>query len=131
MKKTASALTLFVFLLALSGGMSFSQQVDLSGTWVGPTEVPDASEPDMLTLVLKKEEGTYSGTISDSMGMLQDAEIEDVEFKDNTLTFTFQVDAGGAYLSVTTSLTLKGDKMSGYWETDDGNSATIELERKK
>jgi hypothetical protein len=131
MKKTASALTLFVFLLVLSCGMSFSQQVDLSGTWVGPTEVPDASEPDMLTLVLKKEEGTYSGTISDSMGMLQDAEIEDVEFKDNTLTFTFQVDAGGAYLSVTTSLTLKGDKMSGYWETDDGNSATIELERKK
>ena len=131
MKKTASALTLFVFLLALSGGMSFSQQVDLSGTWVGPTEVPDAPEPDMLTLVLKKEEGTYSGTITDSMGMLQNTEIEDVEFKDNTLTFTFQVDTGGEYLSVTTSLTLKGDKMSGYWETDDGNSATIELERKK
>ena len=131
MKKTASALTLFVFLLALSGGMSFSQQVDLSGTWVGPTEVPDAPEPDMLTLVLKKEEGTYSGTITDSMGMLQNTEIEDVEFKDNTLTFTFQVDTGGEYLSVTTSLTLKGDKMSGYWETDDGNSATVELERKK
>ena len=131
MKKTASALTLFVFLLALSGGMSFSQQVDLSGTWVGPTEVPDASEPDMLTLVLKKEEGTYSGTISDSMGMLQDAEIEDVEFKDNTLTFTFQVDAGGAYLTVHTSLTVKGDKMSGYWETGEGESAPIELEKKK
>ena len=131
MKKTASALTLFVFLLALSGGMSFSQQVDLSGTWVGPTEVPDAPEPDMLTLVLKKEEGTYSGTITDSMGMLQNTEIEDVEFKDNTLTFTFQVDTGGEYLSVTTSLTLKGDKMSGYWETDDGTSATVELERKK
>jgi hypothetical protein len=131
MKKTASALTLFAFLLVLSCGMSFSQQADFSGTWVGSTEVPDAEELDILTLVLKKEEGKYSGTITDSMGMLQNTEIEGVEIKDNTITFTFQVDTGEEYLSVTTSLTLKGDKMSGYWETDDGNSATIELERKK
>jgi hypothetical protein len=85
----------------------------------------------MLTLVLKKEEGTYSGTIADSMGMLQNTEIEDVEFKDNTLTFTFQVDTGGEYLSVTTSLTLKGGKLIGYWEADDGSSATVEMEREK
>ena len=131
MKKTASALTLFVFLLVLSCGMSFSQQADLSGTWIGSTEVPDAAEPDMLTLVLKKEEGKYSGTITDSMGMLQETKIENVELKDNTLTFTFQVDAGGAYLTVSASLTVKGDKMSGYWETDGGDSAPIEMERKK
>jgi len=131
MKKTASALTLFAFLLVFSFGMSFSQQADLSGTWVGSTEVPDAVEPDKLTLVLKKEEGKYSGTITDSMGMLQDTEIEDVEFKDNTLTFTFQVDTGEEYLTVSASLTVKGDKMSGYWETYDGDSASIEMERKK
>jgi hypothetical protein len=130
MKKTASALTLFVFLLVLSCGMSFSQQADLSGTWVGLTEVPDAVEPDMLTLVLKKEERKYYGTITDSLGMLQDTEIEDVEFKDNTLTFTFQVDTGEEYATVSASLTVKGDKLIGYWETE-GDSASIELERKK
>jgi hypothetical protein len=130
MKKTASALALFAFLLVLSCGMSFSQQADLSGTWVGSTEVPDAVELDKLTLVLKKEEGKYYGTITDSLGMLQDTEIEDVEFKDNTLTFTFQADTGEEYVTVSTSLTVKGDKMSGYWETE-GDSASIELERKK
>ncbi len=130
MKKTSSALALFAFLLVLSCGMSFSQQADLSGTWVGSTEVPDAVELDKLTLVLKKEDGKYSGTITDSMGMLLDTEIEDVEFKDNTLTFTFQVDTGEEYATVSTSLTVKGDKMSGYWETE-GDSASIELERKK
>lgn len=83
------------------------------------------------TLVLKKEEGKYSGTITDSMGMLQDTEIEDVEFKDNTLTFTFQVDAGAESITVYASLTVNKDKMSGYWESADGNSASIELERKK
>jgi hypothetical protein len=130
MKKTASALALFTFLLVLSCGLSFSQQADLSGTWVGSTEVPDAVELDKLTMVLKKEEGKYSGTITDSLGMLQDTEIEDVEFKDNTLTFTFQADTGEEYVTVSTSLTVKGDKMSGYWETE-GDSASIELERKK
>jgi len=131
MKKTASALTLFVFLLVLSCGMSFSQQADFSGTWVGPTEVPDAPEPDILTLVLKKEEGKYIGTISDSMGMLLDTEIEGVEIKDNTISFNFQVDAGGNYMTVNTSLTLKEGKLIGYWEIDDGSSATVEMERKK
>jgi hypothetical protein len=131
MKKTASALTLFVFLLVLSCGMSFSQQADLSGTWVGSTEVPDAVELDKLTMVLKKEEGKYSGTITDSMGMLQNTEIEGVEFKDNTFIFTCPVNTGGEYITVYMSLTVKGDTMSGYWETDDGNSATVEMERKK
>lgn len=131
MKKIASALTLFAFLLVLSCGMSFSQQADLSGTWVGSTEVPDSPEPDMLTLVLKKEEGKYSGTITDSLGMLQDTEIEDVELKDNTLTFTFQANNGEEFITVYASLTVKGDKLSGYWESEDGNSASIEMERKK
>ncbi len=131
MKKTSSALTLFAFLLVFSFGMSFSQQAELSGTWVGSTEVPDAPEPDKLSLVLKKEEGKYSGTITDSMGMLQDTEIEDVEFKDNTLTFTFQVDTGEEYITVHASLTVKGDKLIGHWETADGNSASIEMERQK
>ncbi len=131
MKKTASALALLAFLLVLSCGLSFSQQADLSGTWVGSTEVPDAVELDKLTMVLKKEEGKYYGTITDSLGMLQNTEIENVEFKDNTITFTFQADNGEELITVYASLTVKGDTMSGYWETDDGNSASVEMERKK
>ncbi len=131
MKKTTSILTLFVFLLILSCGMSFSQQADLSGTWVGSTEVPDAVELDKLTMVLKKEEGKYYGTITDSLGMLQEAKIENVELKDNTLTFTFQADTGEQYVKVYASMTVKGDKMSGSWSTDEGESAPIEMERKK
>ena len=131
MKKTASALALLAFLLVLSCGLSFSQQADLSGTWVGSTEVPDAVELDKLTMVLKKEEGKYSGTITDSMGMLQNTEIEGVEIKDNTITFNFQADNGEELITVYASLTIKGDKLSGHWESADGNSASIEMERKK
>ncbi len=131
MKKSTSFMALLAFLLAFSSGISFSQEVDITGTWKGETEVPDASEPDKLTLVIEKTEGKYSATITDSMGMLQDEKCEDIELKDNTLTFKFNVFTGEEYLSVYTTLTVEGDKMSGYWETEDGNSATIELERSK
>ncbi len=124
-------MALLAFLLAFSNGISFSQEVDITGTWKGETEVPDASEPDKLTLVIEKIEGKYTGTISDSMGMLQEEKCEDIELKDDTLTFKFNVFTGEEYLSVYTTLTVEGDKMSGYWETEDGNSAAIELERSK
>lgn len=131
MKKATSFMALLAFLLACSSGISFSQEVDITGTWKGETEVPDAPEPDKLTLVIEKIEGKYTGTISDSMGMLQEEKCEDIELKDNILTLNFLVFTGEEYLSVYTTLTVEGDKMSGYWETEDGSSAAIELERSK
>ena len=130
MKRTVSILSLLAFLLVLSYGISFCQEVDLSGTWEGTTEVPDAMEPDQITLILEKIDGEYSGTISDSLGFAEEAELEDIEFKDNTLTFSFTIFDGFEYSTVYTTLTVEGDKMSGSWETEDGNSAPIELERK-
>ena len=68
MKKITSILSLLAFLLTLSYGISFCQEVDLSGTWEGTTEVPDSPEPDQITLVLEKIDGEYSGTFTDSLG---------------------------------------------------------------
>ena len=131
MKKATSFMALLAFLLAFSSGISFSQEVDITGTWKGETEVPDAPEPDKLTLIIEKTEGKYTGTITDSQGMLQDAKCEDIELKDNTLTLNFLVFTGEEYVRVYTTLTVEGDKMSGYWESEDGNSAAVELERSK
>lgn len=128
MRKITSIFALLAFVLAFFCGISFCQEVDLSGTWEGKTEVPDMGE-DELTLVLKKENGEYSGTVSDSLGMIEDVEIEDVEFKDDTLTFNFMVFTGEDYLRVYVTLTVEGDTMSGYWETEDGSSAPIELKK--
>jgi len=130
MKRITSILSLFAFLLILSYGISFCQEVDLSGTWEGTTEVPEEAELDQITLVLEKINGEYSGTFTDSLGFAEDAELEDIEFKDNTLTFNFTIFNGFEYMTVYATLTVEGDKMSGHWETEDGNSSTIELERK-
>lgn len=131
MKKTESILVLFAFLLIFGGGISYGQEMDLSGTWVGETEVPDMVEPDGLTLVLEKVDGKYQGTISDSMGMLVDVECKEFELEENELTFNFEVFTGAEYMVVFVTLTVEGDKMNGYWETADGSSAAIDLERQK
>ena len=130
MKRITSILSLFAFLLILSYGISFCQEVDLSGTWEGKTEVPEEAELNQITLVLEKIDGEYSGTFTDSLGFAEDAELEDIEFKDNTLTFNFTIFNGFEYATVYATLTVEGDKMNGHWETEDGNSSTIELERK-
>ncbi len=128
MKKIIFALTFTVFLLALFSAASFSQDVDLSGKWVGTTEVPEQGA-DEVTLTLQKDNGGYFGTIVDSLGMAQDEECKEIEFKEGTLTFYFTIFDGYEYMTVYVNLTVEESKMSGYWEIEDGASGSIELEK--
>jgi len=130
MKNLPIIFTVFVFLFTVSNGLSYSQDVDLSGTWVGQTEVPEQGT-DEITLVLEKIDSEYTGTASDSLGMLEDVECEDIEFKDGTLTFHFSIFDGYEYMTVWMNLKVDGDKMSGYWEVEDGTTGAIEMERVK
>lgn len=130
MKKTTSTFVLIIFIFTLSCGISFCQDIDLNGTWVGETEVPDQGT-DEITLVLEKKDGEYTGTISDSLGMLQDVECEDIELKDNTLTLDFIFSDGYDYMTVYITLTVEGDTMTGYWETEDGSTGSIILEKEE
>lgn len=130
MKNIRIIFTAFVFLFSLSSGLSHSQDVDLSGTWVGQTEVPDQGT-DELTFVLEKTNGEYTGTASDSLGMLEDVECEDIEFNDGTLTFHFSIFDGYEYMTVWMALKVEGDMMSGYWEVEDGTTGAVEMERVK
>lgn len=126
MRKIIFTLTFMVFLLTLFSATSFSQDVDLSGRWAGTTEVPEQGA-DEVTLTLQKDNGTYSGTISDSLGMAQDEECMDIEFKEGILTFYFTIFDGNEYTTVYMSLTVEEGKMSGSWEIEDGTSGSIEL----
>jgi hypothetical protein len=131
MKKKISVLTTLVFFLALFCLFANSNNQSLEGTWIGKTEIPDVPEEVGVTLVLEMIEGKYKGLISDSTGMLQDVEIEDVQFEDNELSFRFEFFDGEGSNLIQIVLEVKGDAMSGYWEHQEGNSAPIEMERKK
>jgi len=128
MKKTSAFLALFVFMATLCSIFVFSQEIDLTGTWVGSTLVPDQGE-DEMTLVIKKEEDEYSAIVSDSLGMLTDLECEDIEFKEGTLTFNFTITQEMESQTVWLTLDVEGDTMKGYWETGDGEQGDIELKK--
>ncbi len=130
MKKFNVISALAVFVLVATTGLMFAQSMDLSGTWVGETEVPNAIEPDQMTLVITKESGEYSAKISDSMGMLANTECEDIEFVENKLTFNCEVDTGEEFLTVYIILKVEDSTMTGFWETEEGETGPVELTKK-
>ncbi len=130
MKKALLSITLLAFLISFCAAVSYCQDVDLTGTWKGATEVPDQGT-DEMTLVIKKDEGEYSATITDSFGMLMDTECEEIKFEDGTLTFNFTIFMGTESMTVWVNLTVEGDKMTGYWETADGSQGDLNFEKEK
>ena len=67
MKKNASIGTVFVLLAALAGLLAYAAAPDITGTWIGKTEVPNAGV-DELTLVIKKTATGFTGTLSHAAG---------------------------------------------------------------
>jgi hypothetical protein len=116
----------FLGVLALTG---YAQKADdLSGIWIGKTEVPDIGT-DEVTLVLKKVDKGYSGTIVDNQGVIAaNTEIKDVTIIGDKVSFTFNLADGNL---ITIKLILTNDKMNGQWEHPEGSTGTIELVRKK
>ena len=127
-----SGIAVFLVLsLVLAEGPAPAQTVDLSGTWIGDTWVPNSEEKDNLTLVLKKDGTSYSGTITDSMGMLVAAVLEKVKLEKDTLTFEFVARPGAQDLRIRAVMKLTGEKLAGSWESEMGDGAPLELVRKK
>ena len=117
--------------MAVMGGMVYGLTADIAGTWVGTAEVPDAMEPDELTMVIKKTGDTYTGIINDSMGMLNDTECEDIKFEDGKLTLHFSIPQDYEDMVISCELKVEGDTMTGFWENEGGESGAIKMKREK
>jgi len=124
-------LLLFFLTVALAFALSplFGQESDLTGTWVGSTYIANSGD-DQVTLVLHKEGEAYSGTVSDSMGMANEAKLENGKLENGTLTGEFQIFNGSDYMKIKLTLKLSGDLLVGNWESADGETGSLELKRK-
>jgi hypothetical protein len=100
---------------------------DPAGLWVGTTEVPDQGT-DQVTLTITKTADGYGGTMSDSLNMVAKEALRDVQFAAGTLKFGFTLTDGSP---MTMRLTISGDKMTGEWQTADGETGAITFERRK
>lgn len=130
MKK--GALSILLAALAFLASPAFSQSLDLSGTWVGETVIPDVVEKDQVTLVLVKDGESYSGSVTDSMGLAKESPLEKVKFENDTLAAEFVIFNGEEYVRITMTLTVKGERLVGEWQSEDGEeTGPLDLERKK
>jgi hypothetical protein len=94
---------------------------DVAGKWNAIAKDPSGNEI-KAELNLKHEGAKLTGTMGGPEGTIP---LEDVEFKDNILTY--KLDYGGT--PVTVKMTLDGDKLKGNYTTDGGDSGPIEAER--
>jgi len=130
MKFATGMLLLMIFLIAAIGSLP-GQDQDLSGTWLGSTVIPNMEEKDNLTLVLKKDGSSYTGTITDSMGMLNAAVLEKVKLEKDTLSFEFLAVTESVEIRIKSTLKASKDKLVGSWESEQGDTAALEMVRKK
>ena len=101
---------------------------DLTGTWSGETIL--SRGPDMFTLVLAKQGGSYSGKISDAAGLVKEAPLMDVKYANGGLTFSFTASLPNRDLRIDGALTLESGRLVGSWTAETGDTGPFNFQRK-
>jgi len=113
--------------VATKAGDALAPVPDLAGTWSGTTQMSRGR--DLFTLVLAREGGTYAGTLSDAMRLLEKAPVLDVKQSDGTLSFAAMAALANRDLRIELSFRLDAGRLVGSWTAETGDTATLVLER--
>ena len=127
-KKAFGQLFFVIIFLGCFTVLTFAA-VDITGTWVGSTEVPDMGM-DEFTLVFEKADGRYAGKMSDEMGMMDEVECENILLEGDKLSFHIEFYNGMEYVTVYLSFTVTQDTLEGGWDAG-GDVGEINFSRKK
>ncbi len=131
MKKTKWMLVLALMVLT-AFSLSAQKPADLVGTWEGEGTLEGEVEPNVLTLVLKLEEGKLSGHMSDQFETMIETPIEDVNLEEGTFSFSVYADMDGNQMLIKFIMKVDGDSMEGKIEIPDiGANGTWEATKQK
>jgi len=131
MKKVLIVLAVTVVALCvLAGGLLAQKKPGFLGAWTGYAIVGDGSRVD-INVSFDKGEAGYTGKLSDASGMIPESPVKNIVFKDNKLTFEFDLVDGGGTQLIKIELTLDKETLKGVWFDTEGNSDAIELTLKK
>ncbi|MCX6568648.1 MAG: hypothetical protein NT147_06320 [Candidatus Aminicenantes bacterium] len=131
MKKSLLMLVIMTLALLILVDAGFAQtKPTVLGTWIGFAVVGDGNRVD-ITLVIEKGAAEYTGKISDSTGTVPETSLKNIVFKDNKLTFEFDMTEGTESMLIKIDLTLENETLKGAWFDPDGNSDIVELTLKK
>jgi len=131
MKKILIVLAVTVVALCvLAGGLLAQKKPGFLGAWTGYAIVGDGSRVD-INVSFDKAEAGYTGKLSDASGMIPESPLKNIAFKDNKLTFEFDLADGGGAQLIKIELALDKETLKGHWFDAEGNSDIIELTLKK
>jgi hypothetical protein len=123
-----------VIALAVLAGTALAQapkKPGILGTWVGPAVVDNGGSEVEITVVIDKTDAGYAGKLSDATGMVPETQLREIVFKDNKLTFDFDLNQSAGAVLIKIELLLEGETLKGAWTDPDGNSGAISLTLKK
>jgi hypothetical protein len=110
-----------------------AKAVKLTGTWVGPADTPDGA--DDVTCKLKLEGTKVTGTLNDVFGYFTNSPIKEGKYENNKISFKSVVVTPDGNMNVIMKGTVKGNKITGYWELvesgETGNWKATKKEAKK
>lgn len=131
MKKTKWTLVLALMVLT-TFSLSAQKPADLVGTWEGEGTLEGIPNSNVLTLVLKLEDGELVGHMTDQYGSMAEAPIDEVRLGEGSFSFTVGVDMGSGQVLMTLSMKVEGDSMEGKIEIpDEGMAGTWEATKQK
>jgi len=89
---------------------SNGKKAAVDGTWTYHTETPQGKGTGKL--IIKKNNGTYTGTITNNFSG-QETAVNEISVQGNSLSFSYTVDIDGNQLKIEVSLTVNGDSFEG------------------
>lgn len=129
MKKFVSLFILALFIMSFTTMPLLSKKVKLEGTWLGTTTIPTGEEISMTMILKKVSKKQYSGTLSDTSGMLQDVDLNDIKYKKKKLTC--YIDFQGTKVNIELTLAKDGTMAGAWLKEDDGSSGDFEFKKEK
>lgn len=124
--------TLMALVLLIGSALAQApKKPDVVGTWRGNAVINDGESQVEIIVVIGQTEAGYNGKLSDTSGMIPETELRQIAFKDNKLTFEFDLAQGGGTTLIKIELLLDKDTLKGLWSDPDGNSGAVELTLQK
>ena len=116
--------SLICFFPSLFAGEKAQQYDALLGTWDVETEAGTYAFVFKFTV----EEDALIGKFTGSSG--EEVDMEELTFKDNELSFTVTINAGGQAMVIDFSATVKGDELEGMLSLEYGEANITGTKRK-
>ncbi len=105
---------------------SNGEDVNPQGSWSYTTETPQGTTTG--TLKITGEPGDFTGEMTNSQTG-ETTTISDIDISGNSMSYSFQINAGGSVLSISVSVTIEGDTFDGTMTVGSYGSFPVEGER--